>query len=265
MPEFSIESPEDRRLDPYRDVKRARDHSEETFIAEGEKLVLRLLESGCRTRSILCTPAARDRLPTGLPAEIPVYVASTPIISQLIGFKFHRGILACGERPEPANLAALLEAQVSPKPLLLVLCPEIRDPTNLGTIIRTAEGFGAAFLIAGRAGTEPFSRRVLRTSMGSVLRLPIVQTDDWIATLETLHDHNVETIATVLDPSAERLAEAQRPARVALLLGNEDAGLPAALAAMARRRVTLPMAVAVDSLNVSVAAGIVLHHFAGVK
>jgi tRNA G18 (ribose-2'-O)-methylase SpoU len=265
MPEFSIESPEDRRLDPYRDVKRARDDSDETFIAEGEKLVLRLLESRCRTRSILCTPAACDRLPRGLPQEIPVFVASTPIISQLIGFKFHRGILACGERPEPANLQALLDAQAPPKPLLLVLCPEIRDPTNLGTIIRTAEAFGAACLVAGKAGTEPFSRRVLRTSMGSVLRLPIVQTDEWIATLETLRQHDVETIATVLDPDAERLADARRPLRVALLLGNEDAGIPANLVACARRRVTLPMAAGVDSLNVSVAAGIVLHHFAAAK
>ena len=88
---------------------------------------------------------------------------------------------------------------------LLVVCPEIRDPANLGTIIRTAAAFGASGLIAGRAGTDPFSRRVLRTSMGTVLRLPIVQTDDWNSALATLHRSGFETIATVLDAAGNIL------------------------------------------------------------
>ena len=71
----------------------------ETFIAEGEKLVLRLLDSPCSTESILCTAAVRDRLAERLPADIPIYVTTTPVISGLIGFQFHRGILACGRRP----------------------------------------------------------------------------------------------------------------------------------------------------------------------
>ena len=117
-------------------------------------------------------------------------------------------------------------------------------------------------MVAGRAGTDPFSRRVLRTSMGTVLGLPIVQTDDWHAVIAALHQARFETLAAVADPTAEPIASARRPPRAAILLGNEDKGLPPELVAACDRRVTLPMAAGVDSLNVAVAAGIVLCHFA---
>jgi tRNA G18 (ribose-2'-O)-methylase SpoU len=119
--------------------------------------------------------------------------------------------------------------------------------------------------VAGREGTDPFSRRVLRTSMGSVLQLPIVQTDDWPHVLDTLHAAGFESIATVLDPSGTMLGNIGRPLRAAVLLGNEDAGLAPELVARCRRRVILPMAAGVDSLNVAVASGIVLHHIAGIR
>ena len=262
MSEFVIESLADPRLDPYRDLKSPESRLRNTFIAEGEKLVLRLLDSPCHTESILCTTTVRERLGERLPAAIPIYVAETPVISALIGYQFHRGVLACGRRPAERNLEELCAGLAPAQHCLLVLCPEIRDPANLGTIIRTAAAFGASGLVAGRRGTDPFSRRVLRTSMGTVLRLPIVQTDDWNAAVETLHGAGFETIATVLDTTAEPLTEARCPARTAVFVGNEDEGLPADLVAGCQRRVTLPMAVGVDSLNVAVAAGIVLCRFA---
>jgi tRNA G18 (ribose-2'-O)-methylase SpoU len=262
MPEIAIESADDRRLDPYRDLKSPESRRRDTFVAEGEKLVLRLIDSPCETESILCTVSVRDRFRGKFPDRIPIYIASTPVISGLIGFQFHRGVLACGRRPPAVSLATLCQARAPAEKALIIACPEIRDPTNLGTIIRTAAAFGASGLVAGLAGTDPFSRRVLRTSMGSVLRLPIVQTDDWHLVLETLHHNGFETTAAVVDSAAGPLAAAHRPLRVALLFGNEDEGLPAQLVHACRRRVTLPMARGVDSLNVAVAAGIVICHFA---
>jgi tRNA G18 (ribose-2'-O)-methylase SpoU len=262
MPEFLIESLDDPRLDGYRDLRHASSNRAETFVAEGEKLVLRLLESHCRTESILCTAAIKRRLDHRLPTEIPIYVTSTPIISRLIGYRFHRGILACGWRPVQQDLESLLAGRSSAKRSLVVLCPEIRDPANLGTIIRTAAAFGALCVVVGSAGTQPFSRRVLRTSMGTVLQLPVVQTDAWSDIFEALQRHDFDTIAAVIDPAAESLSVAPRAARVALLLGNEDSGLPGELCKLCRRRVRIPMADSVDSLNVAVAAGIIMHHFA---
>ena len=262
MPEFLIEALDDPRLDVYRDLKHAGPRQPETFIAEGEKLVRRLLDSPCRTESILCTAAMKDRLHGRVPIEVPIYITTTPNISRLIGFQFHRGVLACGMRPQERNLESLLESHTAEGRSLVVLCPEIRDPLNLGTIIRTAAAFGALCLVAGREGTQPFSRRVLRTSMGAVLQLAIIQTDAWMEVFETLHRHDFDTIATVVDSTAESLKASRPAAHVALLLGNEDAGLPDNLVAHCRRRVRVPMAGCMDSLNVAVAAGIVMHHFA---
>jgi tRNA G18 (ribose-2'-O)-methylase SpoU len=267
MPDQPLDSLDDPRVEPYRELKRkasARTPAR-TFIAEGEKLVLRLLDSPCRTESILCTPSARARLPAQFADDVPVYIAPTSLISRLIGFPFHRGILACGVQPAERTIGALCDMAASRPQALVVLCPEIRDPENLGSIIRTALAFGAAGLVAGREGTDPFSRRVLRTSMGSVLQLPIVQTDDWPHVLDTLHAAGFESIATVLDPSGTMLGNIGRPLRAAVLLGNEDAGLAPELVARCRRRVILPMAAGVDSLNVAVASGIVLHHIAGIR
>ena len=262
MPEFLIESLDDPRLRLYRSLKHAIRRDRDYFVAEGDKLVLRLFESNCQTESILCTRSAWEQIADRIPQGIPVYITTTPVIAELVGFQFHRGVLAIGSPPAERTLAMILEndAPVEGRSLI-VICPEIRDPGNLGTIIRSAAAFGATCVVVGRAGTAPFSRRVLRTSMGAVLQVPIVQTDDWDCAVDTLHGHNYETIAAVLDASSEPLAQMARPARVAVLFGNEHAGIPPDLAYRCRRRVHIPMASQTISLNVSVAAGVVLNHF----
>jgi tRNA G18 (ribose-2'-O)-methylase SpoU len=263
MPEFMIESLDDPRLDVYRDLKKAQLRNREVFVAEGDKLVLRLFDSPCRTESILCTRATRDKFADRIPNGTAVYVTTTSMIAQVVGFKFHRGVLAAGVPPAKRTLQEILENEVSPgRRSLIVICPEIRDPENLGSIIRSAAAFGATCVVVGCGGTAPFSRRVLRTSMGAVLHVPIVQTDDWSGAIEVLHRHDFETVASVLDATAESLATAARPLRAAVLFGSEDSGLPNDLTSLCRRRVQVPMADQSLSLNVAVAAGVILHHFA---
>lgn len=268
MHEFTIDSLDDPRIGAYRHLKRGqmRERDRDLVIAEGEKLVLRLLASSWQTESVLCTPALRERLGDRIPAPVAVYVADSQIISQLIGFQFHRGVLAAGVPPADRGLVATLESTDSASdPLnrsLVVLCPEIRDPDNLGSIIRSSSAFGAVCLVAGHEGTTPFSRRVMRTSMGAVMELSIVQTDNWNSAIETLHHFGYETVAAVLDPSADPLPAAPCSGRIAVLLGNEHSGVPAELSALCRRQVRIPMSMSEMSLNVAVAAGIILHHFA---
>jgi len=264
MPICVIDSLDDRRLDAYRNLKAGQRRDEGGFVAEGEKLVARLLASRCRVESILCNRAALARLTPRLAPETLVYIAETALISRLVGFRFHRGVLARGRRPEAVALPELLAGppgSSATAPGLVLLCPAINDPENLGTIIRTAAAFGAGAVLVGPSGADPYSRRVLRTSMGAVLHLPIISVQDWPAAVQQLHLHDWQTIAAVVDPNATPVARAARPRRVALLLGNEDAGLPADLAQRCAQRVTLPMAGGVGSLNVAVAAGILLHHF----
>ena len=263
MPVLPLSSQSDPRLDPYRTLKSTAGQTLPTVIAEGEKLVLRLLASRWKLISIVSTEAMLERLSDQIPPEVPIYLLAAQEMSQLVGFAFHRGVLACAEWPAALPLHALTERLTSATQGLLVLCPEIKDPENFGTIARTAAAFGALGIVAGLAGTDPYSRRVLRTSMGAVLQLPVVQTDDWEGVLQTLHAWQYETVATVLDPSADPLSTANYGSKIAIVLGNEAEGIPPAICQHCRRLVTMPMAAGVDSLNVAVAAGIVLHHFAG--
>jgi tRNA G18 (ribose-2'-O)-methylase SpoU len=108
---------------------------------------------------------------------------------------------------------------------------------------------------------DPFSRRVLRVSMGAALHLPIVESRDLAADLAELAAARFELVAAVLDPAAEPLAKVRRGKRLALLLGGEGHGLAAQWLTLCHRRVTIPMQVGIDSLNVAVAAAVLLYEF----
>jgi tRNA G18 (ribose-2'-O)-methylase SpoU len=129
-------------------------------------------------------------------------------------------------------------------------------------MIRLCAGFGVDALVLGEHSHDPFWRQSVRVSMGTVFSLPIVQSDDLLRDLKRLRDEwQIEFAATVLDETAESLAHASRGPRFGLLFGNEAQGLDDAHAAVCRRRVTIPMKLGTDSLNVAVAAGIFLFHF----
>lgn len=267
-----LSDPADPRLARYRDLKRT-DHrgafpADDRFIAEGEKLVLRLLASPCETESILATGTALDRIALHLREGLPVYVLPSEAMSELVGFRFHRGVLACGRRPPPLDPRRLLGSASEQGRALLVACPELRDPDNLGAIARTARAFGASGMLVGNDGTEPLTRRTLRTSMGALLELPLACVSDWDELLRNARTAGFVSIATVLSDDARPLDSLPggpaAPDRILVLLGNEDEGLPDEIARSADLRVVMPMAKGVDSLNVSVAAGIVLHHFRSV-
>ena len=108
---------------------------------------------------------------------------------------------------------------------------------------------------------DPLSRRVLRVSMGSVLRVPVVKAEDLADVVDRLRDaHGFVTAATVVDPGSEPLDTFRRPDRLALFLGSKGHGLEPEWLALCNRRVSIPMRPGAESLNVAVAAGIALYH-----
>ena len=256
MPIVRIADPDDRRLDPYRALKRSNETRHGLFIAEGEKLVRRLVESRLEVESLLVSEDHLEAIAPVLPTEVPTLVIPEGAVEGLVGFNFHRGILGCGRRPQPPDLTAIL-GQASTA--TLVVCPDVQNPENLGSIVRIAAAFGAAGLVLGPHSADPFSRRVQRVSMGNVYRLPIVPTADIRAALAELRTaHGVESWATVLADDAETFGTRRRPARLAVVLGGEGHGLAPEVIAACDRRVTIPMRSGVDSLNVAVATGIFL-------
>jgi tRNA G18 (ribose-2'-O)-methylase SpoU len=251
---------DDPRIAIYRSLKttnltRRRDQ----FVVEGEKLVRRLRESRYPLVSILTT---ERYLATGAlydPGAVPVYVVPDPQVHELVGFRFHRGVLGCGRRVSWPVLDQLLEKT---EPWTVVICPRLSDPANLGAIARIGDAFGIDALLLGKPCPDPFSRRVLRVSMGSVLRLSLAVEESLASACSQLAEQTgAELWAAVADPKAEPYDRHPRPRRLALVVGEEDQGIADDWLARCQRSVTIPMRPGADSLNVSVATGILLHHF----
>lgn len=260
MPLVPVESLDDPRLDVYRNLKKTNvTRWSGHFITEGKKLTIQLLQSDWPVHSALCSERYAEELEP-LAGDRPVYVVPQTLAEMLVGFAFHCGMLGCGYRkPEPL----LDDLLAQPRRHLFVVCPKTENPDNIGAIIRIAAGFGATALLLGKGCANPFSRRALRVSMGNALNLPIIDAGDQLQSLlQTLKQSRVTLLATVLDPAAEALRTVHCPESCALLLGNEDAGLSTEWIEVSDRLVTIPMHSGTDSLNVSVAAGIFLHHFA---
>jgi tRNA G18 (ribose-2'-O)-methylase SpoU len=257
-----LDAVDDSRLDVYRDLRApATGRGGQLFVVESLLLVERLLTSPLRVASVLTEERFVEWLMPLLPASVPVFVLPKKLLHDLVGFPFHRGVLACGYRPANPDLLQLLDDR-SPDAILTV-CVGVQDRENLGGIIRSSAALGARAVFLDARCADPFSRRVARTSMGANFRIPILQAEDLEEELERLRqERDVRLVATVCDHSAQPLERVDRCGRTALLFGSEGYGLEPGWVARCDLAVTIPIRSQIDSLNVSVAAGICIQHFA---
>ncbi len=261
MARFRISNITDPRVAPFAHLSQTNfTRGSRLFVAEGDKVVQRLIDSDFIVDSLLAEEAWAARLEPLVPPETPIYVIERALMTELVGFRFHRGVLACGRRNPPRSLAEILPPEK--EPALVLVCPAVQDPTNLGSIIRTAAAMGANAVLLGSECADPFSRRVLRVSMGSVLFLPLRESTDLIGDVVALREQQgFEVLATVLDDNAKPLDQVTRPKRLALVLGSEGHGLDERWLQLCPQQITLPMRAGIDSLNVAIAAAVFLYHF----
>jgi len=234
------------------------------FVAEGRLVVERVLnDSRFVVRSLLVNAAALEALRPvlqALPDTVLVYLAATSQFEALTGFNLHRGCLALVERPADAGWRDAVQGCGR-----VVVLEGVTNADNVGSVFRNAAAFGAGAVLLDPACCDPFYRKAVRTSMGTVLRMPVARLRPWPAALLDLRDAGFQIAA--LTPGAPSVAladfaSASASLRVALLVGTEGPGLSAAALALADVRVRIPMASGVDSLNLSVAAAVVLARLA---
>ena len=235
------------------------------FVAEGRLVVRRLLASTrFRTRSVLVNAAGlaslRDVVLTPERDPLEVLVADEDTIGAIAGYNFHRGCLALGERPVPLTVTALgLDADGK---RLVVVLEGLAQADNVGGVFRNAAAFGAAAILLDATCCDPLYRKAVRTSCATVFDVPYARMARAPDDLEKLRAGGYRLVALTPDAAARSIAELDaemRTSRVALLVGGEGAGLSAELESIADLRVTIPMAVGIDSLNVATATGIALH------
>jgi tRNA G18 (ribose-2'-O)-methylase SpoU len=264
MPVIQIARIDDPRLDDYRSVPdpellRRRG----LFVAEGRLVVARLLDSAHRIVSLLVNEASYLGLKPqlgGMPDTIPVYVCPTEALAAILGFNLHRGCLALAERPAERSPEALID-----RASLLVVLEGVADPDNIGSVFRNAAAFGAGGVLLSPTCCDPLYRKAIRTSMGSVLKLPYARLARWPAGLAALKAAGFTVVALTPREHAVDLslcARQQPRQRMAVLVGSEGSGLTPEAEALADVCARIPIGADVDSLNLATASGIALHYLA---
>jgi TrmH family RNA methyltransferase len=228
---------------------------------EGPKLLEEALRSGLRLHSVFFREDKSETLQDLVPAlQELAHQSAAPPQFQVAADAFNH---ACAT-DSPQGVAALVEAPrwslerllKADRPLLLVLAG-LQDPGNLGAILRAAEAFGASGILLSPGTVSPWNQKVLRASAGSSFRLPVAPLHD-IEMLRLLQDREIPLYACVAQHGTPA-AEANLYDRVALVIGNEGAGIPDEVLAHCSGNVHIPCPGPVESLNAAVAASIFLY------
>lgn len=252
-------------LKAYRTLRRPEEHLREgLFIAEGEKVAVRLFESGFEVISVLLTPSwleAHRPLIERLRPAPEVFVAEKDLVESIVGFPLHQGIMALGRVPAPLTTEEILTPAA--RPWMLVALDGLANAENVGVLVRNAVAFGATAVAAGETSSSPYLRRAVRNSMGNVFRIPVLHPASLSAWLEDLRDdHGVRIIAADADADATPLPACDLRGDLCLVFGSEGSGLRPEVLARCHERVFIPMQTGVDSLNVASASAVALYEAA---
>ena len=257
------DSPSDPSVDPLDDYRELRDPARRRdverrrgfFVVEGRYALEALLASPYPVRSVLVSEPKAGTIRPLVGARAPVLVVPAAEMAALTGFDFHRGVLAsAGRLPLPAVDDLLAAART------VAVLEGLNDHENLGALFRNAAAFGVDAVLLDPTTADPLYRRSVRVSAGHVLRVPWTRVAQWPVGLDVLRSRGFG-VAALTPAGTEPIDRFVRdlPDRVALLLGAEGPGLTATALARADRRVRIPIAAGVDSLNVATAAAVAFH------
>lgn len=274
----SFDSPE---LQPYATMRRPAEH--ETlgiFVAEGTKVVRRLLESHFAVTSVVLPEKWLDDFRPRIearPETITVYLAEKEFLEGLVGFSMFQGVLAVGKIPPPVSLDDIF--QRSPAPRLFVAVDALTNAENLGALVRNCVAFGVQALVVGETSSSPFLRRAVRNSMGTIFQLPVIElaklglrhrfktkphaTRMALAEcLKELRARGVRCLAAHPHTDKKVLSQADFTGDCCIVFGSEGAGISAPVLEACDEAVAIPMPPTVDSLNVGAAAAVFLYEAA---
>jgi len=229
----------------------------ELLLIEGTKLLEEAVAAGLIVAEVAATPAAAQRARNAAllaplrSRRVPLRLVAEDVMASLSEAETSQGVLALAHRPR------FVEDDLFRGVPLVVVGVALQNPGNLGGLLRTAEAAGATGVWLTRGSADPLSWKALRGAMGSAFRLPHLAGSPLAEAERRLRARGLPIVATT-SAGGDPYDRARLDGPMAVLFGNEGEGLPADLLARADRRVGIPLAGPVESLNVGVAAGVVL-------
>lgn len=219
------------------------------FVLEGLRICSDAYENNIRFDKLIVTKTAlakyNDHIKEFAEISKKCYVLSDSIFKKISDTNSPQGIIAVAIIPD-------IVAKISPYGRYIAL-ENISDPSNLGAIARSAEALGVSGIILSSDGCDPYSPKSLRSSMGTLLRMPLYIVDD---IMQLIKDNKLRSFACVVDKDALKICDCNFDDGVVVLIGNEANGLLEQTKAHADYRVTIPMKGKAESLNAAVAASI---------
>lgn len=254
-----VSSLDDARLAPYSGLTEAQlrygmSDFGELFIAESPKVINVALNAGYSPVSLLCEAKHIAGDAADIVArcgdDVPVFTGSRELLSRLTGYTLTRGVLCAMRRPMPKSLGEVLDGARR-----VVVIDGVVDSTNIGAIFRSAAALGIDSVLLTPGSCDPFNRRAVRVSMGSVFLVPWTWLDVPVA---SLRDFGFKVAAMALTHDSISLDNPllRRVERLAIVMGTEGDGLSRETIADCDYVVRIPMSHQVDSLNVAAAAAV---------
>lgn len=225
---------------------------------EGMHLVEEAIRSGLRLDTVFFSEAARERAHKLLPqlsAHSEVLLLPNDVFASAVPSETPEGVAAL-VRVNPSSLEDMFRIS----PALLLMAAGVQDPGNLGTMARSAEGFGATGLLLGERTVSPWNWKAVRASAGSMFRLPLLKVE-LAKVLPDVKARGVRVLATSSHKGTP-VADADLRGPVALLIGSEGAGVPKDAMTHADELISIPHSERVESLNAGIAASVVLYEVA---
>ena len=229
---------------------------------EGMRILEEAIRSGLKFKAVFFRESAENRAERLLPqlaAHVDTLLLPDKLFGSAVPSESPQGVAALVRCKQFKLEDVLAKSQSGP----LVAIAGVQDPGNLGTILRSAEAFGAGGVLLGEGTVSPFNSKVVRASAGSVFRLPIAQVK-LADTLDALRDRGLRLIATSSHKGTP-LDQANLSGPLAVFIGSEGAGVPRDLLAEMTESVAIPHSPNVESLNAGVAASIILYEIARQK
>ena len=248
-------------LKPYQTMKWQFAHRQQgIFVAEGEKVVQRLLESQFFVLSIMLPQHWLDQLRPILearPEPIQAYVGEKDLLETLTGFSMYQGVLAVAKIPQKVPLPTFLAR--TPSPRFLLAADGLSNAENMGVLVRNGAAFGVDAFLVGETCVSPYLRRAVRSSMGTIFKMPVFESEGLAQSLNLLRAQGVRVVAAHPHTDERWLAQANFTGDCCVVLGSEGDGISAPVLAACDDAVAIPMSNDVDSLNVGSASAVFLY------
>lgn len=263
MPVIEITSLADPRVDMFSTLTEAQlrqrlEPEKGIFIAESPKVIRVALSAGYQPVAMLCEKKhiegdAKDIIEMyekSQNTDFPIYTGERELLSALTGYTLTRGVLCAMRRPQPPSLE-----EICKEAKRIVVIHGVTDTTNIGAIFRSAAALGIDGVLLTRDSCDPFNRRAVRVSMGSVFLVPWTWLDE---SVNTLHQWGFKTVSMALTDDSVSIDDEKliHEERLAIVMGTEGDGLPHQVIAETDYVARIPMSHQVDSLNVAAAAAV---------